>query len=598
MKLSDYIAIRLRQEGIGKVFCVTGGAAAHMIDSVARADGIDYVCAQHEQAAGMEAEAYARFSENIGAVITTSGPGGTNLATSISGAWFDSIPSIWLTGQVARFRLKRDAPIRQRGFQETDILSMLGSVAKYATMVEDPTRIAYELDKAAAIARAGRPGPVLLDMPDDVQREEIEPESLPRFDPSSDPSLAPPPPPSGQQVDELVEMLLKAWRPLLIFGAGIGLAKARQEAQSFARRLGIPVVTSWGGIDTVAESPELRLSSIGVCGPRSGNFAVQKADLLIVVGSRLAHMVTGGKQDLFAPEARKVMIDVDPGEIGKLEEVGIHVDLAINCHLRDFFAAFEPAFEQAAAVDRTGWREECWSLKRRYPPGPTDPELASKEVNPYFFLRELSAAAPEGAHLTVDTGACVCWTGQTFEPKPGQRMISSWAHSPMGYALPAAVGAAFAGRSDCVICLIGDGGLQMCAGELATVARHELPVKIIVVNNDGYSIQRQTLETWLDGRMHATSVPSGLGFPSFVALGEAYGIHSRAVKGRAEVAPALREVLSLPGPELVDLHVHPDHRIVPMMKFGAGLEDLSPPLPREEIEEALAVDRPLAATDA
>jgi acetolactate synthase-1/2/3 large subunit len=585
MKLSDYVADFIAEQGVKHVFLISGGAVVHLADSVARHPGLEYICTQHEQAAGAAADAYSRITENLGAVMVTSGPGATNLVTSVCNAYFDSIPVIFLSGQVATFRLKSSERLRQKGFQETDVVSIFRSITKYASLVKDPLDIKYELQKAIHLARTGRPGPVLLDIPDDLQRAEIEPErlrsfSVPEVQRDAGPSLE-------SVVNEVVAHIETSRRPVLIAGAGIRLAKADADLVYFAERFGLPLLLTWGAMDLIPHGYELNMGGLGVCGPRAGNFAAQNADLVLAIGTRLSQMITGGKQDLFAPKAKKIMIDIDPEELGKFGPDTLKLDLAVRGEIARFFEAFRLLPTRPPRDLFGGWRAKIREWAARYPiclPAYYD---RGQRVNAYVFVKELSAAAKEGDIIFTDAGGNLSWTMQAFRAKKGQRLISAWNHSPMGYSLPASIGAALASGKE-VLCIIGDGGIMMCVEELATIKRYRLPIKVFVFNNRGHGIQKQTLDTWLQSRYVAVDEATGLSFPDFVGLGEAFGLPSVRIESHAELGPKLRKVLDTPGPMLCDVALVEDQKIVPMLKFGAGLEDLDPKIAPEDLAAIMA----------
>ena len=580
MKLADYVAEYLVSQGIKHVFVVSGGAAIHMIDSVARNPKIDYICAQHEQHAGAEADGYSRISNNLGAVIVTSGPGGTNLATSIANAYYDSIPIFFLCGQVATFRLKKNPGLRQKGFQETDITGMFKPITKYASRLSVASDIRFELEKATYLAREGRPGPVVLDIPDDLFRSEIDPKKIRHFYP----------PKTKQnkksnlitQIKALDRLIQTSSRPVLIVGAGVGIADSRREAIRFAEFYHLPTAHTFGGADVMPSAHQLNIGTSGVCGPRSGNFALQTSDLVIAIGTRLSPMVTGGKQNLFAPHAKKVMIDIDREEFIKFTRQEFTLDLTICTDAKNFFDVWEKQLNQTKSRLFDKWLGKIKQWEDKYPICPSSYYQNKKQIQPLVFIKELAKLAKPGTVIVGDTGANLCWLLQAWETKRNQRIISAWSHTPMGYALPAAIGAAFTTHKN-ILCLIGDGGLMMCIQELATVTRYNIPIKIFIFNNHGHSIQKQTLETWLKGRFEAVDVPSGLAFPDFQKVGKAFGIPTLTLSRHKDLSEKLLRILSMKGPVLVNVEIDPDARIIPMLKFGAGLENMDPPLPREEL---------------
>jgi acetolactate synthase-1/2/3 large subunit len=584
MKLSDYIAQFLFEQGIRHVFVVSGGAIIHSIDSVARHPGMEYICVQHEQAAGAAADAYSRTGGKVGTVMVTSGPGATNLTTSICNAYFDSIPCLFICGQVTTPRLRPNEKLRQKGFQETDVVSLFSSITKYVHRVMDPYEIKYELQKAMYIVQEGRPGPVALDIPDDLQRTEIDVTQLREFVPpvkSAAKNIS-------NEIQTLASWIKDAQRPLVIYGAGIRIAGVIDPALEFVRKLGIPVVLTWGGKDIMSYDDPLNMGGIGVVGPRSGNFAAQNADLIIGIGTRLSQMITGGKTTLFAPNAKKVLIDIDPQELIKFTANDFKLDLAIESNLPSFFKQIISSLE---AGDRfSAWRTQIKEWEKKYPICPPQKYERKDSVDGHVFVKAISKASRENDIYICDTGANISWTLQAIEMKKGQRIFSAWNHTPMGYALSAAVGSALADNRR-ILCLTGDGGLMMNIQELATIKRYSLDVKVFIFNNGGHSIQKQTIDTWLNSNYAAVDGASGLSFPDFVKTAEAFHLPAVRIENHAELEGGIKKVLATPGPVVCDVMIDPNQKIEPMLKFGAGLEDLNPKLSAEELAAIMKVSQ-------
>ncbi len=595
-----------------------------MVDSVARHPKLTSVCCAHEQGAGTAADGYSRISRNIGAAIVTSGPGPTNLVTSIANCWYDSIPAIFLCGQVATFRIKKRKELRQKGFQETDVAPLFSSLTKYVAIVRRAEDIRYEMEKSVYLAKSGRPGPVVLDIPDDIQREEIDPFSLRKFEARNSKSeINAKHKNSNDQnvldfensdvrfvsnfatsrkalaacddirisdlskvVKKIFSFIQQSKRPVIIIGVGIRIAGVEKEALQFARYFRLPVVSTWGGKDLISSDDPLSMGPIGVSGPRAGNFAVQRADCIIAIGTRLSQLVTGGKQDLFAPKAKKVMIDIDPEELKKFTEKEFLLDISVAASFGDFFAECRALYHKKNPDRFDSWRKRIRRWQETFPICPPAYHDQRTPVNPYVFIKALSAAAHEGEIVVGDTGANLAWTMQAFDVKKDQRIISGWNHTPMGYALPAAIGAAFAsGRR--VLCLMGDGGLMMCLGELATAVRHNLPIKIFLFNNHGHAIQRQTIDTWLQSRYTGVDVPSGLAFPDFVHIGRAFTIKTVTIKRHTELKRGISSVLRSNGPVLCNVEMRHDNKIIPYLRYGSSLEDMEPPISQSEKKSLL-----------
>lgn len=587
MKLSDYVADFLARQGIRHVFAVSGGASLHLIHSLADHPDTGFVCPQHEQAGAMMADAYARVTGGLGAAVATSGPGATNMITGICCSYYDSVPVIYLTGQVATFRNKSDTGVRQLGFQETDMVGMCRPITKYAVLLERAEHIRYELEKAVHIARSGRPGPVLVDIPDDLQRARIDPDALEPFVPDD---AAPAPDGLAEQAGAAADLLARAERPVMVLGWGVRLAGAEAAALAVAERLDMPVLPTWAAIDLLPADHPLHVGTFGTHGTRYGNFALQNADLVLSVGCRLDTHMVGSPFSHFARGARKIVVDVDPAELGKFERFGLGIDLPVAADAADFFAALAGRLDGGFRTpELEPWWKRIRGWKRAHPI--VRPECEGQNtLNPYVFVDALSDAARPGDIVVVDTGCAIAWMSQAFRAKPGQRYFHAFNNTPMGYALPAAVGASLAlGRAP-VLCVTGDGGLQMNLQELATVLRHNLPVKILLLNNHGYSMIQQTQDQWLGSNYHASSVEGGLAFPDFVRLAEAYGYRTHTLATNDEARRLLPGILAEPGPAFINVELRPEERVIPQVKFGRPIEDSEPLLDRAEFFDCMIVE--------
>ncbi|MFN8543858.1 MAG: thiamine pyrophosphate-binding protein [Candidatus Binatia bacterium] len=576
MTVADYVARFLAARGVEHVFAVSGGASLHLIHAIARTPGITYVCPQHEQAGAMAADAYARIT-GLGAAIATSGPGATNMITGACGAYYDSVPVIYVTGQVSTFRLRRGSGVRQLGFQETDVVAMFRPVTKYAVQLEEAAAIRYELEKAHHLATTGRPGPVLLDIPDDLQRAEIDPDALGGFAPE-----AAAPARSRElreQVAETLRLVARAERPVLILGWGVRLAAAEALARDVVEALGIPVLRTWAALDLLPANHPLAVGAFGTHGTRAGNFTVQNADLVVAIGARLDTRATGGLAS-FAREAAKVVVDIDPHELAKLDAL-TPPTLRIAADAGDFLA--ELAVQAAAAPrrSRATWLARVAGWAARHPICPPA-YWAEDGVNPYAFVQALAAASAEGDTIVVDTGCAVAWTCQAFAPKPGQRLLHDFNNTAMGWALPASIGASLALGGRPVTCVTGDGSLQMNLQELATVLRHRLPVRIFLLNNGGYSMIRQTQDQWLGSDYLASTVEGGLAFPDFERLAAAYGYPVVTIARNRDLHASIRQVLDADGPVFCNVVIDAAQRVAPQVKWGRPIEDGEPLLERRE----------------
>ncbi|MBI1910254.1 MAG: thiamine pyrophosphate-binding protein [Deltaproteobacteria bacterium] len=591
MKMSDYIADFLAKQGIRHVFAITGGACIHLIDSLSKHPDITFICPQHEQAGAMAADAYSRITGNLGVALATSGPGATNMMTGVCCAYFDSVPVLYITGQVASFRSKGNTGVRQVGFQETDTVDMYRPITKYAVLVKDRKKIRYELEKAVSIAKTGRPGPVLVDIPDDFQREPINTDELEPFIPTPEIKDL------NQlkaQIGQCLPLLQAAKRPVVILGWGVRLSKAEEEAKKLVEKLGFPIVPTWGIADLFPSDHPLLAGTFGVHGTRYGNYTVQNADLVLAVGTRLDTHEAGSPLSSFAREAKRIIVDIDPFELKKFGTFGLTADLLIQAEAKDFLSLTLSQLKSVKSQDLSAWKKRISGWKEKYPICPPA-YYAEKKLNPYVFVKTLSKRAPEGEIFFIDTGCAVAWMMQAFEFKTGQRAFSAFNNTPMGYALPASMGASLALDKKQITCVVGDGALQMNIQELATLLRHDLPIKIFLINNHGYSMVQQTQDQWLNSRYAATTVEGGLAFPNFVRVAEAYGYKTLTIDTNKEVDQKIAEAYNTPGPLFCNVEIDGAYRVVPQAVYGRPIEDAEPLLGRKEFFENMIV-KPTASS--
>ena len=584
MKLSDYVIEFLATKGIKHAFVVTGGAAVHLIDSIAKNPKMEYVCPQHEQAGAMMADAYARVTGKIGLAISTSGPGATNMLTGACCAYYDSVPVLYITGQVTTFRLKRDMGIRQLGFQETDVVDIFKPVMKYAVRVDEANQIQYELEKACHIATSGRPGPVLIDLPDNLQRENIDIGRLKKFSPEHDA------PQTGldQQIDRCIELIHSSRRPVLILGWGVRLSKAESEIDAVIERLGMPVLPTWAVKDFLPNDHPLLIGPFGTHGTRYGNFAVQNADLVLSIGARLDTRAAGSPLTTFAREAKKIIVDIDQTELDKFEKLGMKADVLIHADANQFAKALNGRLSGTRKDNMGWWHNKISEWKNRYPICPLN-YYGERDVNPYVFMKRLSDELDGEAIVFSDTGCALAWLMQAFEVKRGQRLFHDFNNTAMGYALPASIGASIALDKKPIVCVTGDGSLQMNIQELASVIHYQLPIKIFLFNNHGYNMIQQTQEQWLDSRYEASTGESGLGFPDFLRVARAYGFKTMNIARNSVVTRKIRDVLLHQGPVFCNVEISPSHRVIPQVIFGRPIEDSEPFLDRAEFLQNMIV---------
>lgn len=585
MKLSDYVASFLAKHGIKYVFVITGGASAHLIDSIAKTRRIKYICPQHEQAAAMAADAYARVTGSLGAAISTSGPGATNMLTGVCCSFYDSIPTLYITGQVSTFRSKGNIGVRQLGFQETDVIAIFKPITKYAVKIEDSQLIRYELEKAVSIARSGRPGPVLIDIPDNLQRADVKPRLLKPFVPKEDiKNLRG----ADVKIDKCIELIRRAKRPVIILGWGVYLAGAQKEAVRIVEKFGFPVAPTWAMMYLLSNRHPQLIGSFGTHGTRYGNFAVQNADLILAIGARLDTRQAGSPHSTFARGAKKIVVDIDDCELKKFEKLEMKIDLKINLDAKDFLQRLNKKITGIQLPDILAWLKKIAEWKERFPIC-REEYFKEKGVNPYVFIKILSGEMCRGDVIFSDTGCSVAWLAQAFEFKKGQRSFSAFNNTPMGYALPASIGASFAISKKPVICITGDGGLQINIQELATIIRHNLSIKIFLFNNHGYSMIRQTQDQWFCSQYEASTVESGLAFPDFIKVAKAYGYKTVNISRAKDMNKGIRQVLRSSGPVFCNIEVRPEHRVIPQVKFGRAIEDGEPLLNRKDFFDCMIV---------
>lgn len=574
MKLADYVARYLVKLEIKHVFAISGGASLHLIHSINKTAGITFICPQHEQAGAMAADGYARVTGKIGAAIATSGPGATNLITGICSAYYDSVPVIFITGQVSTFRLKGETGVRQIGFQETEVTKICQYITKYSVLIDDPKMIRYELEKAYYLARSGRPGPVLIDIPDNIQRENVDPRKLKSFTPPNRKAK-----PSRRDINRCLAMIREAKRPVLLLGWGVRLAKADKAVNSLINRLGFPVAPTWAMADILPADHPLLVGTFGTHGTRYANFAVQNADLILSIGARLDTKATGSPMSTFARGAKKIVVDIDPSELNKFVVYGLKTDLRIKADAKQFINELNNRL--GARQDLSLWLGKITNWKKRYPICPPN-NYKGNMINPYVFAKTLSEASQKGDVLIFDTGCTLAWMMQAFDFKTDQRVFHDWNNTAMGWALPASIGASFARPGSQIICVTGDGSLQMNIQELTTIIKHRLPIKIFLVNNHGYSMIQQTQDQWLDSHYLASTENGGLAFPSFIKVAKAYGFRAFDFKTFKSLKKGISVALRAKGPVFVNVEIDSKHRVVPQVKYGRPNEDPEPLLPRNE----------------
>ncbi len=593
IKVADYIARRVVEAGIRQAFLITGGGAMHLNDAFGKEPGLDYVCNHHEQACAMAAEGYARVSGRPALLNVTTGPGGINAINGVFGAYTDSIPMLIVSGQVKRATCKafHDVPdLRQLGDQEVDIVRMVGGVTKYAAVLRDPQDVRYEVEKALWLMTHGRPGPCWLDVPIDVQASMVDESALRGFEPPAEPSAD-----IAAQCSEVIARIAAAKRPVLLVGSGIRVAGAVDVFERVIRKLGIPVTTAWTAHDLIASDDPLFAGRPSTVGDRAGNFAVQNSDLLLVIGCRLHIRQVSYNWEWFAREAFKIQVDIDPAELSKPV---VKPDLPIVADARLFLEELERQLDGSGNdPDRhRAWVGWCRERVERYPVV-TEAQRTAPALNPYAFIERLGAKLDADDVVVCGDGAACVVTFQALKTRRGQRLFTNAGSASMGYDLPASIGAAVARGGKRVICIAGDGSVQLNLQELQTVVHHQLPIKLFVLNNGGYLSIRQTQLSYF-GRLVGEGPQSGVSFPDMVKIGAAYGLPSVRLEGPGDCDRVLDEVLSASGPVLCEVMLDPNQQFEPKLSsrqlpdgkmVSSPLEDMSPFLPREELRENMLI---------
>lgn len=591
IKVSEYIADFLVQKGVTDVFLITGGGAMHLDDAIGHKEGLKCTYNHHEQACAIAAEGYARLTGRVAPVLVTSGPGGTNAITGVIGAWQDSIPMFVLSGQVKyeTTTASCDVALRQLGDQEFQITDTVANMTKYAVMVTDKNSIRYHLEKAWHLCRSGRPGPVWLDIPLDVQAALIVADDLPGYDATDDET-----PVYDTAVSQVIlDKIKDAKRPVLLAGTGINVAGAREEFIKCAEALGIPVVTAWNAHDLMCTDHPLFCGKPGTVGLRGGNFIVQSCDLLLVMGCRMnIRMISYNKHE-FAKDAFKIVVDIDENELRKPT---VKVDMPVHADVRDVMedlAKCAASGEYDAHV-HDDWLYRAKSVNEKYPAVP-DSFRNSGRLNPYVFLEALYDVLREGdVTVTGNGGACVMGF-QAAKVKKDQRLFTNSGCAAMGYGFPAALGAAVAIAPHRVICIDGDGSFMMNIQELQTVKYNNLNIKIIILNNNGYHSIRQTQQNLFSARpLIGVCDGNGISFPDFEKVAYAFDIPYVRIDSADDLIDKIKKATDGDGPVIIEAvvddkqnfepklssKVHPDGTIT-----SAANDDMFPFLPKEEYEK-------------
>ncbi|MCR5195274.1 MAG: thiamine pyrophosphate-binding protein [Pseudobutyrivibrio sp.] len=603
IRLADYVANFLVDNGVTDVFSVVGGGAMHLNDALGHHQGLKVTYNHHEQACAIAAEAYARLDNKIAAVCVTTGPGGTNALTGVLGGWLDSIPMLIISGQVrhdttARYALQyTQTPLRAMGDQEYDIVKSVEPMTKYATMIEDPKTIRYALEKALHLAKTGRPGPSWIDIPVNYQGMIIETDDLEGYNPAEDDKDLPQAV-SDEVAKQVIDKIKNAKRPVFHAGYGIRLSGAYDIFRQVADKLNIPIVTYWNAVDLVENDNPLYTGRAGNMGDRPGNWAIQNADLILAVGTRISIRQVGYNWKTWAREAEVIMVDIDKAE---LKKPTLHVEMPIWADAKDFLTAIDRNIDGGKVFTDTAWIDTCISWRTNYPVVQEKHwQENGSTANVYAFIDYLSSKLPENSLTAVSNGACCVVGNQAYRIQKGSRMANNSAVASMGYGLPAAIGTCLGGGRRTTICLEGDGSIMMNLQELQTIITNRLPIKIFLINNSGYhSIRLTQTNLFSDHCKVGIGEESGdLSFPEFKKLAEAFGYQYLSAHSNQQMKEVVDQALATEGPLFCEIFTDtkqvwepksstkrlPDGTLV-----SPPLEDLAPFLPREELEKIMIV---------
>lgn len=590
IRLSDYIIKFLEHKGIDTVFTVSGGGSIFLCDALYKSKKIKYISHHHEQAASFAAESYARCKNSVGCSIVTTGPGGTNAVTGVCSAWIDSIPVIFISGQVFLNQTIQNTKKRQIGVQEINIIDIVKPITKYSKMITDPNTIQYYLEKAYEICSTGRPGPVFLDIPADLQNALIDPKKLKKFVTKNKKNKFKNN--NKTKLLKIVEELKKAKKPLIHLGHGVRLSGGKEIVKKFFDKFSIPFVCTWNADDLINSDHPMYFGRPGAFGERGSNFIVQNCDFYMSIGTRLPFMVTGYNAKRFAKNANyKVMVDIDKNELKKND---IYINLKVKEDAKIFLTKLYKNLKNLKKNNY--WNNYCKNVRKKYPILIKSMKNEKKYVNSYFFVNTLSKILKQKDKIITDMGFSFTTSHQAMEIKKDQIFYTNSGHAPMGWGLPAAIGAYFADKNKYskLICLTGEGGLQMNIQELATIMHHKIPIKIFIFNNGGYLTIKQTQILGFKGRIMGADKNSGLSFPNYQKIANSHSVNYTKILNHNKLTSKLSKIINSKKTEICELFMNPDEEQIPKAinrrdKSGKSIptdfEDMYPFLPKEELKK-------------
>ena len=597
MRVSDYIARFISDQlQLKDIFMLSGAGSMHLSDGVVCNPKLRAICVHHEQSASMALEAYARTNQNFAVGYFSTGPAALNALTGLGGAWQDSVPCLFISGNVKRSMCSHTAGVaglRQFGVQELDIIPIVSTLSKYSVHLTNPEMIRFELEKAVSISKSGRPGPVWIDIPMDVQAARVNPDTLQAFHDEYQPSMA-----NAADIDFLVDAILSADRPVIIAGRGVRIAGAQKILQELATRFSLPVVTPYLGIDNLRHDLDIYIGKTGVKGDRPANFAMQNSDLILAIGTSLHVSVIGYEYEKFARVAKKIVIDIDPtSHQKKTIKIDRLIELDAKVALQEISTKLSGEDFKSRSVS---WLERCVQWKRKYPVCLPEYENLTGEINVYSFMDYISQASEEGDVFVADAGSAFYAVSQGIKlTKNNQRYIPSGAMATMGYTVPAAIGASAAIGDARVIAITGDGSLQQNIQELQTILHYNFPIKIFIWNNDGYLSIRASQKNYFEERYIGEGPLSGVSIPDTLKICGAYGIPAARVSELTQLKEAIRIAFETPGPYVLEIMTPREQAIIPTVSSrinqdgtmsSCPLEDMSPFLDRDEYRSNLLVD--------
>lgn len=594
MNVSEFIFDYFAKKGIDTAFMVTGGQAMWLNDAIGKNSNYSVICTHHEQSVAMSADAYGRMKNKPALAIVTAGPGSVNAMNGVVGGYTDSAPMIVISGQAALacVQYQEETGIRQFGVQGINIRPLVEKVTKYFITIDEPQKIEYYLEKAYQEATTGRPGPVWIDVPLDIQKAEVNEKYLEKYIPEEKKegkvSLK-------QAVHQAYRLLEKAERPVFLVGQGVSLAGAREIFSSYVNKIRIPVITARLGIDLIETENDLYVGRPGNYGERAANFAIQNADLIISVGCRLASSLVGHNPKAFGKNAYKYVVDIDQKE---LDKPGVKIDYKVQADCKAFFEKMNESLENYKVKDFSNWISICQNWKQKYPV--VQPEYKDeKPVNSYYFIDKLSELCGKDAAILVDTGSCFHVACQTWKVKKGQKYLTTGGLSSMGYWC-AGIGACMANDKKETIVITGDGSLQMNLQEFAPIKHHNLPIKVFIINNNGYLLIRHTQRNFMEDRFIGEGPDTGVWCPDSLEIAKAYGIKGIRIDNVDEVEEKIKEVLEYDGPVICEVMTPEWQLLIPRIAsdklpdgtlISRNYEDMFPYLSQEELKENMIAEK-------